>query len=105
MPVVIFLNDGKPPNNLTLGGDYQTFLQFRYIQAVLPRLSARQYFDSDNIVARLNLPNMHYDLSDKLAVYASAIRGLQRLESNRDKQLKYLEFVDIYSNPNSNERE
>ena len=102
--VVIFLNDGKPQNNLALGSEYHTFLQFHYIQVVLPRLPARQYFDSDNIVARLNLPNMHYRSSDKLAMYASAIRGLQSLEKSQDKQLKYLEFVDIYSKPSQNER-
>lgn len=48
---------------------------------------------------------MHYDIVDKLAVYASAIRGLKHLESNYDKQLKYLEFVDIYSKLSADERQ
>lgn len=104
VPVVIFLNDGKPQNNLALGSECHTFLQFHYLQVILPRLPAKQYFDSSNIVARLNLPNMHYNITDKLAMYASAIRGLESLENNRDQQLKYLEFVDVYSRLSQNER-
>jgi hypothetical protein len=32
--------------------------------------------DSDNIVAPLNLPNMRYDPSERVAVYAMTRRGL-----------------------------
>ena len=40
----------------------------------------REHFDSANLVARLNLPNMAYAPEDKLEVYAHAMRGLTTLE-------------------------
>ncbi len=104
VPVVVFLNDGNPEQHLQLGSELHTFLHFNYIQVILPQLPASQYMESRNIVARLNLPNMRYNKAEKLAMYASAIRGLKSLESNRDKQLKYLDFVDIYSKLTDNER-
>src|SRR5690606_10740533 len=67
-------------------------------------MPAVQYLESPNLVARLNLPNMQWPAELKLAIYASAIRGLHSLEQNPDKQLKYLEFVDIYTALDNNER-
>ena len=40
----------------------------------------------------------------KLAIYASAIRGLDALEHNPDKRAKYTTFVDIYTCLDNNER-
>ena len=55
-------------------------------------------------MARLNLPNMAYDEEDKLEVYASAVRGLADLETDPERQLKYLDFIDIYAALDENER-
>ena len=68
-------------------------------------LKARDYFDSPNLVARLNLPNMRYAPEEKVEVYAQAVRGLRTLEPDRERQIKYLDFVDIYANLDENERQ
>lgn len=38
-------------------------------------MPAREHFDSPNLVARLNLPNMAYAPDEELEVYARAMRG------------------------------
>ena len=59
VPVVIFLHGGDgAPGELALGGDRHGYLRFRYLACDLPRIEATRYLDSDNLVARLNLPNM-----------------------------------------------
>jgi hypothetical protein len=65
--------------------------------------SYERYRDSDNIVARLNLPNMHYLPASRVKVYAEAVRGLIGLEPHPEKQLKYLDFIDIYAELDNNE--
>jgi hypothetical protein len=69
------------------------------------RLPARDHLESPNLVARLNLPNMAYAPEDKLLVYAQAQRGLMALEPSLEKQLKYLDFIDIYADLDDNERQ
>ncbi len=55
----------------------------------LSRLPYRKYRDSDNRVARLNLPNMAGTTSDeKLEAFAAAVRGLQALEPEPERRLK-----------------
>jgi hypothetical protein len=44
----------------------------------------------DNIVARMNLPNMAYSAERRVDVYAQAVRGLTRLEPEYEKRVKYL---------------
>ena len=68
-------------------------------------LPYRRYRDSDNLVARLNLPNMHYAPEERVDVYAAAVRGLSTLEPDRERQLKYADFIDIYSALDHNEQE
>jgi hypothetical protein len=87
-----------------LDGDRHRYLSFRYLACVLKRLNWRDWRDSDNIVARLNLPNMHYARSERVDVYALAMRGLMQLEPDPEKQSKYLDFVQIYSNLSDSER-
>lgn len=55
-------------------------------------------------MVRLNLPNMQYPAGRKVEVYAQAVRGLTTLEYDPEKQLKYLDFIDIYAALNDNER-
>ena len=76
VPVVVFLHRGDFAERLSLGGDATTYLDFHFLAYALSRIPARQHFDSANLVARLNLPNMAYAPEDKLEVYARAMRGL-----------------------------
>ena len=65
IPVVIFLNSGTRQESLRLGGDRHSYLVFRYLACDLKRLSANDYKDSNNIIARLNLPNMNYPKQER----------------------------------------
>ncbi|WP_371258239.1 DUF4351 domain-containing protein [Thiohalocapsa sp. ML1] len=47
---------------------------------------------------------MRYDPSERVAVYALALRGLVQLEPDPEKRLKYADFVDIYANLSDTER-
>ncbi|WP_295435273.1 hypothetical protein [uncultured Thiodictyon sp.] len=105
VPVAIFLHQGQRPSELLLGGDRQRYLAFRYLSSSLFDLDWQDYRDSDNLVARLNLPNMRYLDEDRVAVYAWAVRGLLALEPDPEKQLKYVQFVDIYAALSDAERE
>lgn len=106
VPVVIFLKTApEQPPHLSLGSDLHSYLQFRYIRCALSELWARDYWTSDNLVACLNLPNMRWSEDEKLHVYARAIRQLLALEPDPEKQIKYLEFVDIYTALTDNERQ
>lgn len=59
VPVVIFLHKARVPGTLTLGGDHFIYLAFQYLKCELPSLDANDYLNSQNLVARLNLPNLH----------------------------------------------
>ncbi len=52
---------------------------------------------SQNLVARLNLPNMRWREEQKVDIYAHAMSGLFSLELDPEKQLKYIDFIDIYT--------
>jgi hypothetical protein len=104
VPVVIFLRGGPRQRELVLGGDRHTFLSFRFLSCELATIPYEQFRESDNIVARINLPNMHVTPKHKVEAYASATRGLVSLESDPEKQLKYFDFIDIYADLDDNER-
>ncbi|WP_211315746.1 hypothetical protein [Isoalcanivorax indicus] len=105
VPVVVFLNrPRRAPESIVLGNEFFDYLRFRYIRCVLPDMPAEHYLESPNIVARLTLPTMRWPPELKLAIYASAIRGLDALEHNPDKRAKYTTFVDIYTCLDNNER-
>ncbi len=105
VPVVIFLDEGAAAESVTLGGDRQTYLHFRYVACHLARLPWRGYRDSDNLVARLNLPNTAWaTTAEKLEAFAAAVRGLQALEPDPERQLKYADFIDIYGTLDEYER-
>lgn len=106
VPVVIFLHSNQNiAKNLHIKSERHSYLQFNYLYTQLNRLPAEQFFSSQNIVARLNLPNMRWADKDKIDVYANAIQGLFALEPDVEKQLKYVDFVDIYSELNEDERQ
>ena len=104
VPVVIFLREGSFARELVLYGDQQDYLRFTYISFAFKGLGYEQYQESDNIVARLNLPNMNYEPEQKVDVYAAAVRGLRRLETDTEKVIKYLDYIDIYAGLDENER-
>jgi len=106
VPVVIFLTKaGATPERLRLGSEQHVYLDFRYIKCELGALPYELWQDSDNLVARLNLPNMRWPKALKVEIYAKAIQGLLSLEPDWNKRRKYLDFVDIYSDLTDNERQ
>jgi len=105
VPVVIFLGrSSTAPQELHLGGQRHRYLSFRYLACSLAELSAGQYFETDNLVARLNLPNMAHRPEERVEVYAWALRGLRELETDPERQAKYLDFIDIYAALDNTER-
>ena len=98
VPVVIFLRRGRHiPRSLALGSEHHAYLRFDYLACVLADTPAERWLDSDNLVARLNLPNMRWPRKRRIELYAQAIRGLLSLEPDIEKRLKYADFVDIYT--------
>ncbi|MBK1722746.1 hypothetical protein [Thiocystis violacea] len=105
VPVVIFLRDARHvAESLRLGGDRHVYLDFQYLRCALAELAFEDYRDSDNLVARLTLPSMRYPAARKVEVYAQAVRGLTALESDPERRLKYLDFIDIYAALDDHER-
>ena len=82
-----------------------SYLEFRYLSCALAQIPARDHLASDNLVARLNLPNMAYPREQKVDVYAQAVRGLLELEPHPEKRLKYLDFIDIYADLDDDQRQ
>ena len=104
VPVVIFLRGKDAVSKmLELGGDRHRYLTFQYLDCELTALDANDYLESNNLVARLNLPNMHWKPEQKVDIYAHAIRGLFELEPDVNKQLKYVDFIDIYTAMDNNQ--
>lgn len=98
VPVVIFLRGGgQAPESLDLGSERHTYLTFHYLRYLLAATPAQEHLHSDKLVARLNLPNMYWPAERKIEIYAQAIRGLLQLEPDPEKQLKYIDFIDIYT--------
>ena len=104
VPVAIFLRAaGAAPTTLTLGTDRQPYLTFDCLACKLNEMPSERWQESDNLVARVNLPNMRSPDHRKVEIYASAIRGLLALEPDGDKRAKYLKFIDIYAGLTGNE--
>lgn len=104
VPVVVFLRGSPRRRSLGLGSDRHVYLSLTYIACELGGMPYRRWRDSDNLVARLNLPNMQHAPGERVDVYAAAVRGLSSLEPDPERQLKYADFIDIYSGLDENER-
>ena len=105
VPVVIFLRGaGRAPASLALGTERRSYLTFEYISCKLAEMPAESWLDSDNVVARVNLPNMRSPPHCRVEVYARAVRGLLELEPDRERRAKYVDFIDIYAGLTENER-
>jgi hypothetical protein len=98
IPVVIFLRSGNHRTYLRLGGDQCAYIECRYVECNLKGMPSARYYDSNNIVARLNLPNMSYPPKKRLEMYQAARTGLVQLETCPEKQMKYADFIDFYAN-------
>ena len=106
VPVVVFLRSAQStPASLTLGTERRRYLTFQWVACWLDQLPADDWRDSGNLVARVNLPNMRVPAGGRVGVYADATRGLLALESDRDRRLKYLDFIDMYAELTDNERQ
>ena len=106
VPVVIFLRDaGRAPASLALGTERRAYLTFEYVACRLAEMPAEDWLDSDNVVARINLPNMRVPRGRRVEVYGEAVRGLLALEPDPRRREKYLEFIDIYADLDENERQ
>lgn len=60
-------------------------------------MPVERWLASDNLVARVNLPNMRGAGARRVEVYGEAVRGLLELESGPRKRAKHLDFIDIYA--------
>ena len=99
-----FLRDANAaPASLTLGTERSPYLTFNYLACKLKEIPSERWRDSNNLVARVNPPNMRSPEIRKVEVYAHAVRGLLALERDTDKRAKYLEFIDIYASLTENE--
>ena len=106
VPVVIFLRDAdRVPASLALGTERHSYLTFEYIACKLAAMPADSWLHSDNVVARVNLPNMRSPRERRIEVYARAVRGLLDLEPDRERRAKYVDFIDIYASLTDNERQ
>ena len=104
VPVSIFLRTADAaPSTLTLGTERRRYMTFNYLACKLNEVPSEQWLQSDNLVARVNLPNMDSPEHSKVEVYAQAIRGLLALERDGGKRAKYMEFIDIYAGLTENE--
>ena len=104
VPVVVFLRPGAVPGPLALGTGRRDYLRLDYLVCALGDMPAGNWLDSDNLVARVNLPNMRTPTGGRLEAYASAVRGLLDLEPDPNQREKYIEFIDIYADLSDNER-
>ena len=105
VPVVIFLRDAdRVPASLALGTERRSYLTFEYIACKLAEMPAESWLDSDNVVARVNLPNMRSPRERRIEVYAGAVSGLLELEPDHHRREKYFDFIDIYPSLTENER-
>ena len=102
VPVAIFLRAGPRSGPLVLGTERRRYLTFDHLALSLGELRAEDWQDSANLVARVNLPNMRI-ATDRVDIYAHAVRGLLELEPDGDRRAKYTEFIDIYAALTDNE--
>ncbi len=104
VPVAIFLRAAEgAPASLTLGTERRRYLAFDTLACKLKEIPAERWQHSNNMVARVNLPNMQSPQNRKVDIYAEAIRGLLALEQDSDKRAKYIEFIDSYAGLTENE--
>ena len=106
VPVSIFLRTSPPPATLALGTERCHYLTFDHLSCRLAAMDAGEWWDSDNPVALVNLPNMRPPEGlDRVEVFAQAVHGLRALEPDGGKLAKYVRFIDIYAALTDNEQQ
>ena len=104
VPVAIFLREAeRAPASLTLGTELRHYLALGTLACKFKEMPAEHWLDSENLVARLNLPNMQSPKNRKVEIYAAANKGLLTLEQDSDRRAKYIEFIDFYAGLTENE--
>ena len=104
VPVAIFLRPGTHPYFLRLGTVRKTYLGFEFIACDLGDIPAIEHTDSNNIVARINLPNMRQEPGQRVEIYLRTQEGLEKLEPDPNKRLKYMDFIAQYANLSESEQ-
>ena len=106
VPVSIFLRAVPTPGTLALGTERGRYLTFDHLSCGLPAMDAGEWWESDNPVALVNLPNMRRPADlDRVDVFAQAVHGLRAVEPDGGKLVKYVRFIDIYAALTENEQE
>jgi hypothetical protein len=82
----------------------RTFLHFEYVFVKLFDFNARDYYNTDNPVIRILLPKMNYAPEERWEVIRQAYIGLFQLVS-ASLFTKYVDFIDVYAEITSEERE
>lgn len=82
---------------------HRRYLAFGTLACKFKEMPADHWLRSQNLVARLNLPNMQSPHHRKVEIYAAATKGLFTLEQNSEKRAKYIEFIDFYAGLTENE--
>ena len=85
------------------GTERRRYLTFDTLACKLKAIPAERWQQSDNLVARANLPNMQSSQNRKVEIYAEAVGGPLEFEQDGDKRAKYIEFIDIYAGLTDNE--
>ena len=81
VPVAIFLRQAEmAPTSLNLGTERRRYLSFDTLACKLEEIPVERWRQSENLVARINRPNLQNQEDRKVEVYAQAIRGLLTLE-------------------------
>ena len=92
VPLVVFLGEADySQTSLVMGSNHHNHMTFDYLKA--ERHPIRALAAQDNLVARLNLPNMKYP---------AVFDGIPR-SSGTGLQAKYLRFIKIYAGLTDNE--
>ena len=76
VPVAIFLRAADAaPASLALGTERRRYLTFDYLACKLKEMPSERWRHSNNLVARVNLPNMRSPQTRKVEVYAAGGPG------------------------------
>ena len=105
VPAVLYPFRKRPfAGRFTLNDGIRNYLDFSCVSCVLSKIDALKYEHSRNIVARLCLPLMGHQPTDKLRLITKAYEGLIELEPDFGKQVKFSEFINHYAKLEMTER-
>ena len=108
IPAVLFTDRRKWRKDVDLKSESafcgETFLLFKYLQTRLFNYNVRDYYDSDNPLVTMLLPEMNCTQQGRFEVIRQAYKGLFRLAAPMQFD-KYINFIDIYAEIEETERE